>query len=318
MKTYKNDLNYPTQLLGWLIIVVIALGGMGLVLEFAARIMLPNINILLTIITPVEDDRNYVLKPNASTVYRGLYEKSAHETEWRINPQGLRTDSLIEDKADGVFRIVTYGDSETFGWSVPLENTWQRQMEKYDSSIQVVNMGIPGYNIESIATHVEKTLANLQADMVIYLFNKNDVYKSLNYHPQLSKSYLYLIVNMGLYQLKATQRKQWRNSEQGAKYFQKHLHRIIATSKQQSVPLLLAIQHWKYAKVLPSQHQVDQYIDSVFSSDSMDNAVLTINVEDVVRDFPRRDAHLTEPAHRALAEYFCRLLSNGVENRCRP
>lgn len=318
MKTHKNDFNYPAQLLGWLIIAIIVLGGIGLVLEFTARIMLPNINILLTIVAPAEDDRNYILKPNASTVYRGLYEKSAHATEWHINSQGLRTDLLVEKKADNAFRIVTYGDSETFGWSVRLENTWQRQMEKKDPNIQVINLGVPGYNIESIATHVEKTLATLQPDMVIYLFNKNDVYKPLNYHPQLSKSYLYLIVNMGLYQLKAKQRKQWRNSEQGAKYFRTHLQRIITASKQQNVPLLLAIQHWKYAKVLPNQQQADQYSSSTFSSDSKDNAVLTINVEDVVKDFPRRDAHLTEPAHRALAEYFCRLLSNGANNRCRP
>ena len=306
----RKYISLRMQLFGWLITLLVAVLGVALILEISARILLPNINILLSIISPTNDNRNYVLTPNATTVYRGLYEKSDTETLWRINAQGLRADNAIQEKPAGVFRILTYGDSETFGWSVDLDKTWQRQMEQIDKNIQVINLGVPGYNIENIANHVEKTLLNFEPDLVIYLFNKNDVYKPLNYHPLLSKSYLYLIVNMGIYQLKAQQRKQWRLSQDGKEYFQKHLQKIIFACKQANAPLVLAIQHWKYISLLPESHQQEQQI--------LLNSVQTTNVENIVAEFPQRDAHLTEPAHRALATHICKVIAAGNQQLCRP
>ena len=317
MITHTQRFSFPTQMLGWLIIVLIVLVGTAVIFEIGARIFLPNINVLLNIVVASDDERHYVLKPDASTLYSGLYEKSSKQIEWRINSQGLRSDLIINSKSEGVFRIATYGDSETFGWSVDLQDTWQKHMQSRDQSIEVINFGIPGYNIASIATHVEKTLPAIQPDMAIYLFNKNDVYKPLNYHPQLSKSYLYLIINMGLYQLKAKQRKEWRSSEKGAEYFRAHLQRIIDTCKKQNIPLLLAVQHWKYITVFPAEFQYDQSIKTSEISGSLPS-IQTINAEKVIKDFPRRDAHMTEPAHTALANYFCDFIANGIADRCRP
>ena len=309
--------SFRTQFIGWLIVVLIVLGGTAAILEIAARILLPNINVLLNIVAATDDNRHYVLKPNASTPYTGLYEKASKQIEWRINSQGLRSDQNINNKFDDIFRIATYGDSETFGWSVDLQDTWQEHMQNQDQSIEVINFGVPGYNIASIATHVEKTLSAIQPDMAIYLFNKNDVYKPLNYHPQWSKSYLYLIVNMGLYQLKAKQRKEWRDSEEGAEYFRKHLQRIIDICKKQKIPLLIAVQHWKYINVFPAELQHEQTIITSEYDESLSD-IQTINVEKAVKDFPNRDKHMTEPAHAALANFFCNFISNGSENRCRP
>ncbi len=308
-------IKFSTQLLGWLTIVFSTLIVIGALLEITARIMLPNINVLLKIVTPTADNRNYVLKPNASTDYSGLYEQSTNKIQWRINAQGIRTHLTIGEKSNDVYRIVTYGDSETFGWSVDLDSTWQRQMEQIDHSIEVINLGIPGYNIENIATHVEKTLSDFQPDLVIYLFNKNDVYHPLSYHPVLSKSFVYLIANMGIYQLKAEKRKKWRNSQDGASYFRRHLQRIIDKSEEQNVPLIFAIQHWKYIGVLPEQHQSDQ---SNLINSKRESFIRTINVEKIIEDYPRRDAHMTEPAHQALAQHLCRFISIGAENQCRP
>ncbi len=286
-------------------------------LEIGARIFLPNINVLLNIVVASDDDRHYVLKPDASTPYSGLYEKSSEQIEWHINSQGLRSDQIINGKSDGIFRIATYGDSETFGWSVDLQDTWQAHMQNRDQNIEVINFGVPGYNIASIATHVEKTLSEIRPDMAIYLFNKNDVYKPLSYHPQWSKSYLYLIINMGLYQLKAKQRKEWRKSAKGAEYFRAHLQRIIKMCKKQNIPLLIAVQHWKYINVFPAELQSDQSILASENTASLPS-LQTVNVEKVIKDFPRRDAHMTEPAHAALANFFCNFIADSRTDRCRP
>lgn len=317
MTTQKHKLSFTTQLLGWIIIVLVVFVGIAATLEIAARVFVPNINVLLHIVAPTDDERHFALKPNAFTLYRGLYEKSDNAIEWRINAQGIRADVSVQSKSDDKFRIVTYGDSETFGWSVGLDDTWQQQMQKHDAGIEVINMGVPGYNIASITTHVEKTLPAIQPDLVIYLFNKNDVYRSLNYHPQLSKSYLYLIANMGLYQLKASQRKEWRNSDQGAEYFRVHLRRIIEACEKQNIPLVLAIQHWKYIRVFPPELQID-WVTTSAGKDDHDNIVQTVNVENIIENFPQRDAHLTEPAHAALAKFLCNYLASGEANRCRP
>jgi len=315
----RKHIKLPVQLFGWLIIITIVTCGISVLLEISVRIMLPNINVLLNIVTPTAGNRIYVLKPNASTVYSGLYGKTSTKILWNISSQGLRSDSLIEKKPENTFRILTYGDSETFGWSVNLDNTWQRQMEQIDRNVQVINLGIPGYNIESIAIHVEKTILALQPDLVVYLFNKNDVYKPLNYHPRLSKSYLYLIANMGIYQLKAKQRKEWRKSQEGVHYFFTHLQRIISICEHQHVPLILAILHWKYTNMLPDQHKTDQHRLTNHPANPEDNnLVRTINVENVIKDYPRRDGHLIEPAHQALAQHLCRVISSGIDQQCRP
>ena len=308
-------IKFTTQLLGWITIIFCTLIIIGVLLEISARIMLPNIDVLLKIVTPTADNRNYVLKPNASTEYSGLYEQTDNKILWSINALGIREDTDVKEKSKDTYRIVTYGDSETFGWSVDLNNTWQQKMEQIDQSIQVINLGVPGYNIESIATHVEETLSTLQPDLVIYLFNKNDVYHPLSYRPVLSNSFVYLIVNMGIYQLNAEKRKKWRKSQDGANYFRQHLQRIIEKSAELNTPLILAVQHWKHIGVLPKQYHNDQ---SNLADSTGEQFIRTINVGKIIEDYPRRDAHMTEPAHQALAQYLCGFISNGVENQCRP
>ena len=315
MKSSNQNFSLPVQLTGWLAMLLIALACIAIVVEIAARIFLPNINVLLNIIAPTDDARHFVLKPNASTIYRGLYEKSSKEIEWHINAQGMRSDTLLSSQPDHRYRIATYGDSETFGWSVDLQDTWQQRMQEKDPSIEVINLGVPGYNIASIASHMEKTLPAIQPDLIIYLFNKNDVYLPLNYHPIWSKSYLYLIVNMGLYQLKADQRKKWRKSEQGTAYFRTQLQHMISLCEDNNIPFLIAVQHWKYIYLFPESLQYEQSTSSDSASKS-ESYIRTINVERVVDHFPRRDAHLTEPAHAALADFLCLHLA-GAENDCR-
>lgn len=92
---------------------------------------------------------------------------------WQVNAQGIRADRQVAAvPADP--RVLIYGDSEAFGWSVNLEDTFQRVIERAVSGSELVNLGVPGYNIREVALHVERTAAALRPDLLIYLVHPND------------------------------------------------------------------------------------------------------------------------------------------------
>ena len=56
-------------------------------------------------------------KPNSSASSGRL----GYPIEYKINSKGLRDDETTLEKPYGVFRIVLIGDSQTFGFGVPIE-----------------------------------------------------------------------------------------------------------------------------------------------------------------------------------------------------
>ncbi len=142
---------------GWTIIIIIPLTILLAAIELTLRFLLPEINVLTQIIEPTSDSRNFILKANTKIHYQGLYEKHDPVT-WEINQQNLRSDH-IENKTSNKFRILTYGDSETYGWSVDIQNSWQRVMEQIDPNVEVLNVGVPGYNAENVSDHMQYTIA---------------------------------------------------------------------------------------------------------------------------------------------------------------
>ena len=300
----SNSKKKIISIVGWVIIIIIPLMAVFTAIELTLRFLLPEMNILTRIIEPTHDSRSYILKANSKILYQGLYEK--HEPIiWEINQQGLRSDR-IENKNSGKFRILTYGDSETFGWSINTNNSWQRQMELIDSNVEVLNFGIPGYNAENVADHMQYTIADFHPDMILYFFNKNDFYPAFNFNPILSHSYTYLIIRMGIYNLFKEKRKAWRKSPEGGKFLQTQVKRMIALSKQHDAPLYVLVMHWKYVKPL-------QLI-----ANTHNDTIKIINIEETVDKFETIDAHLTKSAHAALAKHLCKQISNTSTGKCAP
>jgi hypothetical protein len=300
----SNSENKKISIIGWAIIIAIPLVILIAASELALCLLLPEINILTKIIKPTSDPRGYVLKENTKIRYQGLYEK--HDPIiWEINQQGLRSDR-IENKTSGNFRLLTYGDSETYGWSVNIQDSWQRQMEKIDPNIEVLNFGIPGYNVENVTDHMQLTIADYHPDMLIYFFNKNDFYPAFNFNPFLSRSYAYLALRMGIYQLFKEKRKAWRKSNEGESFLQAQIARMVELSDQYNAPLYILVMHWQYAKPI-------QII-----AESKKNTIKIINIEEIVNRFTTIDAHLTKQTHSALAQYLCKQISQESIKKCIP
>lgn len=296
--------NKLATFVGWIMIIIIPLAILLVAIEIALRLLFPQINILTKIIEPTSDSRNYILKADTNILYQGLYEK--HEPiVWEINQQGLRSDR-IENSTSDKFRILTYGDSETYGWSIDIKDSWQRQMEKIDTNVEVLNFGIPGYNVVNIADHMQYTLPDYNPNMLIYFFNKNDYYPAFKFNPATSRSYAYLAIRMIIYRMFKQKRKAWRNSAEGSKFVQEHINRMVELSQQYNAPLYILVMHWKYAKPIS------------IISETQSGSLKVLNIEDTVEKFEKADAHLTKPAHAALAKYICKQISQSEYNKCTP
>jgi len=108
------------------------------------------------------------------------------------NRQGLRMDRDVGKKPAGAYRILTVGDSVTFGYRVPLvfpdnptynhdELAYPYLLEKAlraanpGREIEVVNLAVPGYTSGQGRRWLERDLARYQPDLVTVCFGWNDI-----------------------------------------------------------------------------------------------------------------------------------------------
>ena len=93
----------------------------------------------------------YKLKPNvrvsAVNPFNDIEVRRGITFRFESNSDGFRTKEL-EPKPPDVARIVTQGDSNTFGWGVHETYTYQRLLEdrlnRQPGNVEVLNLGMPG------------------------------------------------------------------------------------------------------------------------------------------------------------------------------
>jgi lysophospholipase L1-like esterase len=110
----------------------------------------------------------------------------------RINAAGLRGPEL-GSKRDGSARVLMVGDSFTFGLNVSEEESLPgalqraldasvgaRQGERQPGAppprIEVLNAGVPGYNLFQERRLIDRRAAELQADAIVLVLIENDLY----------------------------------------------------------------------------------------------------------------------------------------------
>jgi lysophospholipase L1-like esterase len=120
--------------------------------------------------TPVE----WTGRPNARGLHTGV--------PVAFNALGLRDVERSAKPAPGTVRVLALGDSVTFGMGVAQHQTFPRQAEALlnsgrigDPRVEVLNMGMPGYNtLHQLAQLREVGLA-LEPEIVVVGFLYNDV-----------------------------------------------------------------------------------------------------------------------------------------------
>jgi lysophospholipase L1-like esterase len=108
------------------------------------------------------------LKPNQDC-FTKVDHKPVH-----VNAHGMRGGEFAAVKPEGTFRILSLGDSRTFGWGLADEETYSRRLEKLlrthagnDRHVEVINAGVNAWSFAQMDVFFRDAAREFQPDMVI-------------------------------------------------------------------------------------------------------------------------------------------------------
>lgn len=193
----------PRKLIARVIVVLLAIVPVALLLvgiEYATRLLFK----------PIDPRAVFVIDPGDSpednpTVFdhkrfwklrAGMKERNFVSTTVSTNSHGVRWDKEFEKKDAVTIRIVTVGDSVTFGWGV--SNDAERGIMNYSANLQrilnerhgdwkweVIPLACPGYTTAQGRFWLEATFDLIQPDLIIPTFCWNDASDSMRTNNQV-------------------------------------------------------------------------------------------------------------------------------------
>jgi len=100
-----------------------------------------------------------------------------------INSHGLRGPEIAYEKPPATFRILNLGDSVAMGWAIREEDSYGRRLESLlnehgadDMRYEVVNAGVPGWNLENALAYLQAEGLKYEPDLVLLdLTTANDI-----------------------------------------------------------------------------------------------------------------------------------------------
>jgi lysophospholipase L1-like esterase len=106
----------------------------------------------------------------------------ARDGKHRISSAGLRDDETPRAKPAGSFRIAAIGDSLTHGSGGPRESAYPEQLEALlnaragaaGTRFEVLNFGVPGYNIGQVVQRLRVLGLGFEPDVIVYGYALND------------------------------------------------------------------------------------------------------------------------------------------------
>lgn len=290
-----------------------------LIAEVGLRLFGPNLGTIRDLVQATDDARPYVLRPNNSIRFEGLHVRLAEPVTWVINDQGIRAHRSITPRSDK-FRIATYGDSETYGWSVNLDDTFQRQMEMIDSRVEVINLGVPGYNVTNVADAIELTALTYNPDLIIYLIHKNDFDDSLSTGTVVANSSLLRLIKFVYYVwIDKPREKKLRDSPARIERFVRQIDRITGFCDRNKIPLVLAFLKWQNRQAMIEYAAAGQ--GSATAREPQPQAwglPRYVNVHQIITDDDKEDSHFTAASYRKIARFLCQTIGGGHDNSCVP
>lgn len=118
--------------------------------------------------------------PNANLPFhhKPLKNGRYYGVDISTNSIGLRDREFTVPKPIQSTRIIFLGDSFTFGWGVPINDTYSKQLEKKldrgRKNFEVINMGVGNYNSTMEVELFKQKGLTLQPDMVVLMYYIND------------------------------------------------------------------------------------------------------------------------------------------------
>jgi hypothetical protein len=121
-----------------------------------------------------------------------------YEVKYQINEDGLNdSKDYTAESQPNTYRIITLGDSFTFGHYVNTKDNWTEQLEvllnnssfncKYDN-FEVINLGMPGYDIPYIVQRYKEFGKKYNPDLILWFESSSGFYRLNEFIQPIIKS----------------------------------------------------------------------------------------------------------------------------------
>lgn len=227
---------------------------------------------------PLFASKTYRLSANKDLVYEQQPNSDAFENgiDYAINSYGFRDKPYRPAKSHSK-RVICVGDSLTYGWLVPLKDTYHKQLERLlnaeNRDVEVLGMGVVGYNSVQEYYLVRDKVLRLNPDLVVLQIGPNDFERTVGiktvattgkfvliphhdfYIPYvlpktkfseslMQHSHLFKILNLALYTFAIKRDPGYRPHEMyllGQERSFQYLAKTIELLKQRKIPVTVAI-----------------------------------------------------------------------------
>jgi hypothetical protein len=163
--------------LGSIALAGVSAGVTALVLEAAFRLIGVSVGTVQINRATVRHSQNprlrFELRPGSAV---------RAEVDYRVNAEGFRGAETTVEKPAGVRRVAVLGDSIAFGYWVAEEQAFPRQLETMlneaggaDGRVEVLNFGVPGYNLDQEIEALRAKALAFSPDLVVVAFCLNDL-----------------------------------------------------------------------------------------------------------------------------------------------
>ncbi|GIW99281.1 MAG: hypothetical protein KatS3mg111_2614 [Pirellulaceae bacterium] len=121
----------------------------------------------------------FVPHPQAGYMLRPGLRVRSSTYDITVNSRGLRGPEIPSAKSPDVVRILVVGGSAVFGYLVPDAQDPCRMLEaclrERGHRVEVINAGVPGYNVTQCRARLQADLAPLRPDVVLVYSGWNDI-----------------------------------------------------------------------------------------------------------------------------------------------
>jgi lysophospholipase L1-like esterase len=248
-----------------------------LVLELILRIAVP-LRFRPDQDAPLFASKTYRLSKTRGLVYEQLPNSDVivDGIDYGINAYGFRDKPYRPAKSQDK-RVVFVGDSLTYGWLVPLKDTYHKQLERLWKSenreVEVMGMGVVGYNTVQEYHLIEDKVLRLNPDLVVLQIGPNDFERTVGiktvettgkfvlvpYHDRyipyvvnktkiseslMRRSHLFKLLNLALYGFAVKRDKDYRPRDMyllGEDRSFQYLDKIIDVLGKKNIPLAVVI-----------------------------------------------------------------------------
>ena len=120
------------------------------------------------------------------------HHSTLFDVNYTTNSFGYRDKERLIEKKKGVYRILLYGDSQTFGWGNPVEKRFSNLLEKALQNIEIWNLSVPAYGLDQEILSYKRNA--FKADAVMF-FISDYTLSRVNYDYLYQKSKPEFVIN---------------------------------------------------------------------------------------------------------------------------